>query len=427
MESSINIFHENDFIKTSSDEKLFVKRESGWEELENVLYKSEKISPDSSFGNHGDYFAKYYRRYNHFKYSEDFTEKTSDKFWTSYSCSFDNSTKYYDFPYGHSKKMKGLTTNKEHYIQCSTLNNGGDYTFSIYVRPAEITQLVISLYDDRFQNGVGVRISLDDEVEHEILYYGDSTKYIFNNVFITEIDEENKIYRVGISARFLTSTFVYFKFNLCRRNSIIFKTDVDNYGMYINAAQLTYNVSLDEYIKTQGKTKSALTLTNIYHKVGNEWFEIQSKLYYVTGFMDNEIGKIGDIATLTPILNIGPYMKLGDGTSVDKFDRPISYMYYNPKDGHYYIKTKKSLSEQIIGYNNGEPIKKVTYSDCRLMYDELKPNYDALIHAILLNQQSYQHYTRCSDFGRQVSHRYGIGTSGCLSFYGNPIQRNGGY
>ena len=73
MENSINFIHPKALIQTSTDKKLFVKENGDWKEKDSELFKSEYHLP-SEEGKTGDYFAKYYRRYNYIKYSENFEE-----------------------------------------------------------------------------------------------------------------------------------------------------------------------------------------------------------------------------------------------------------------------------------------------------------------------------------------------------------------
>ena len=78
MENSINFLHPIDTIKSSSDGKLFKKDGDIWDEIDSILYKSEKRMPTDDLGNVGDYFARYLRRYNYFLYSEDFSQRTRE-------------------------------------------------------------------------------------------------------------------------------------------------------------------------------------------------------------------------------------------------------------------------------------------------------------------------------------------------------------
>lgn len=696
MESSINLYHDKNLIETISDERLFKKQEivennnvvTKWVQIPNTLYKLEKSNPTSSLGVSGDYCAKYVRRYNNFKYSETFTANTTNSLWNSYYCSFNTSTNNPSFPYSPSKKMKGLTTFKKHYFQYKIDNQDVPYTFSIYAKPDEIKTFKIGLYNENFSQGVELKIAFDDEYNesHIMSYTTNHSDVTYYNIFITQVDENKHIYRVGISAKILQTPYVYARVMLIHNTMEEFKMNTDSQGMYFNAAQLTNNTaSLDDYVKTYGFTKSSLTLDKLYKRGNSNWSVVQNtNLYYLSNEMEiirvdedeydvkyyldgaDDIGNVGDIATITPILNINPFIRVGDNTSikikgnndsiigtikncnliyrkgtnnkaynfndelignvdsngkvnlnnetigyvnslgdntrrlvydltdkligyVDKdfgytidkslcfdyngsflgilsednvlydgenilgymditqeliglnyvsyfdettifndkignvnynnkrkkigqiknktsyvafdnsdnilgivienevynnnqkigdvrndnyiyndnivigyiknyknmtvidsfkydssnkalydekkentigyitnnFDNPIAYMYYNSDDGHYYIKTKKSTS--VIKVSENPPINHISYSDCRLMYDDQKPDSNAIIHAILYNQQTYQHYTRCSYFGRGASHRYGIGTSGYLNFYGSPLQRNRGF
>ena len=68
MENSINILHPIDTIKSSYDGKLFQKIDEKWVETNNILYKSEYKYPTNDVGNDGDFYAKYYRKYNYILY-----------------------------------------------------------------------------------------------------------------------------------------------------------------------------------------------------------------------------------------------------------------------------------------------------------------------------------------------------------------------
>ena len=437
MENSINFYHDKNLIETASDERLFVKKnisttsepEYKWVEIENTLYKSEKTVPSQSLGVSGDYFASYKRIYNLIKYSEVFNSKLSNNLWVNNGCTFINKEINPEFPYSLSTKMKGLISEKEHYIQYNTTTNDNKtFTFSMYIKPAESKAVILSLYDDTLTNGVEYKIDFEDGY-NEVFNIGNSSRAIYRNKFFEVFDENEKIYRIGLTVEFPLSYYISCKLNLCKVQlnegvktfNKVFKTNVDSHGLYINSAQLSPSNELDNYIETQGDIKTSLSFIKLYYKMGNLWNFGSNKIYYNTKIPEN-IGNEGDILTLTPILNIDPFIKLGDGSNIDESNKPEGFMYYNSSDGYYYIKTKHSKLEKVIGYNDDEPITQTNYSDCRLVYENQKPNTKAMLYAITLNQQTYQHYTRCSSFNKGASHRPGFNTSGCGSFYGNVIQ-----
>lgn len=463
MESSINFYHNKNLIETISDEKLFVKNNVStpsepvykWVQIPNTLYKIEGGIPTNDLGISGDYCATYYRRYNYLKYSETFTAKTTNNTWSSYNCIFSETSKL-PMPYTNGKKICGLNTVNKHYIDYRFINELKTYTFSIYVKPAELYSMLIGLYSDDYSYGVGLRFSIIDGVTHQkIEYVNDNQEHIYNvNTYVEEIDVKEKLYRIGITAKLDNTAYLKARFKLLKTNmneeiTYFDEFKMENYqeGLYINSAQLTKTNTLDDYIKTYGYIKSSLTLDKIYKKNGSSWSVYNKNLYYIPDNYEiidksngqnienvyletkEEIGNDGDIAVLSPIISLNPFIKLGNDsnskTIEDKMDNPIGYLYYNTNDGHYYIKTKKSTN--IITVSEDPLITQISYSDCRLMYDDQKPDNNAIVHAILLNQQSYQHYTRCSHFGRGASHRFGFNASGHGSFYGNVIQRNKGY
>ena len=139
MENSINFIHPKALIQTSTDKKLFVKENGDWKEKDSELFKSEYHLP-SEEGKTGDYFAKYYRRYNYIKYSENFEE---------YPWNINNLTlskePLFRFPYNICQKIKGLQTYGEHSLSYNFYNDlNTPYTFSIYAKLGDLSNIQLS-------------------------------------------------------------------------------------------------------------------------------------------------------------------------------------------------------------------------------------------------------------------------------------------
>jgi len=88
-------------------------------------------------------------------------------------------------------------------------------------------------------------------------------------------------------------------------------------------------------------------------------------------------------------------------------------MYYDNKEGYWYIKTNKSLRRVVVGQRGNEDIIRTFYSDCRLMLEDQTADHKAIAMAITLNQQTYNTYSR---YGIKY-HRNGFNTGGNTNYW----------
>jgi hypothetical protein len=126
-----------------------------------------------------------------------------------------------------------------------------------------------------------------------------------------------------------------------------------------------------------------------------------------------ELGIDGDIAVMDSILCLYPFIRFGNTENVERLDRPLGFMYYDNKEGYWYIKTNKSLRRVVVGQRGNEDIIRTFYSDCRLMLEDPTADHKAIAMAITLNQQTYNTYSR---YGIKY-HRNGFNTGGNTNYW----------
>ena len=389
MENSINFIHPKALIQTSTDKKLFVKENGDWKEKDSELFKSEYHLP-SEEGKTGDYFAKYYRRYNYIKYSENFEE---------YPWNINNLTlskePLFRFPYNICQKIKGLQTYGEHSLSYDFYNDlNTPYTFSIYAKLGDLSNIQLSLSDYNMTQGIKAKFDLNNG-SGSLSTYGNQDNITDINYSILLDDEILNVYRISITGLFKGAIALKAKINVLDEEfNEFFSEDNNTYGLYINGAQISKSTALEPYLYSKGKYASALSFDKLYIKNSNNWIKTSSNLYYLTKEPSLDFGNDGDIAVLDSILRLYPFVKFGNAENVSILDRPLGFMYYNNKEGNWYIKTNKSLKKVVVGKRGTEDIIRTFYSDCRLMIEEPTADHKAIAMAITLNQQTYNTYNR---------------------------------
>lgn len=397
MENSIIFEHPKDRIISSTDDKLFKKIDGEWIEIDNDLYKSEKKYPTTE-GVNGDYFVKYLRKYNHFLYSEDFSQNV----WNKDDIMVTKEPSL-SFPKNICSKLTATKTLSKHSMSYVFTNELEKYhTFSLYVKPNELHRLQISLTDYTNSYGFKANANFEDKtISTES--FGDVS---FVNLYGANIDETVITYADR-------STFNYFriwltvKFDKALRLSAnitmldeddneIFEPIDTNDGLFINSAQLSLNTVPEEYTICDGTFKKSLYLEHLYQKIDNKWSIINNELHYITTLdINNEFGNDSDIATKTSIIKIDPILLCGNSSTVNVFRRPVGTIRYSTLYKKWYVQGRPQLE----------------YS---LEYSVPKPSYNKASMAISLNQQTYQTYTRyCYP---KIDHRKGIcNTGGCYN------------
>lgn len=389
--------HPDDMIISSNDGKLFHKNDGEWGEIDNTLYKSEKKYP-SNEGVDGDYYAKYLRKYNHFLYSEDFTQNVWNK--SGITVSQEPSL---TFPKTSPIKLNATSSLSKHSMSYVFTNDLGQfYTFSLYVKPSELNRLQISLSD--YLNEYGYKMNVN-------FYLKTFTTESFGNV--SEVEFGGADLKETVITYADRSTFNYFriwitvKFNKALRLSAnitmldasgneIFMPEDTTDGLFINAAQLAQNVIPEDYIISDGTFKTSLYLEHLYRKNNDLWEIIDNDLLYVNGNdISNDLGNDGDVACKSPIIKIDPVLLVGNSVTVNVFKRPVGTIRYSTLHKKWYVQARPQLE----------------YS---LEYSVPKPNYNRAAMAISLNQQTYQTYSRyCYP---RIDHKKGIcNTGGCYN------------
>ena len=409
MENSINFIHPKALIQTSTDKKLFVKLNGDWKEQDNELFKSEYHLP-SDEGVNGDYFAKYYRRYNYIKYSENFEEYP----WYVNNCKLSKEP-LFRFPYNVCQKVKGLNVYGEHSLAYEFYcESNTPYTFSIYARKGDLSKIQLTLMDYNETKGIKVKYDLENGVINSSQTFGDQTHISNINYTMTLDDETIDVYRLSVTAVFVGEIALKTKINVLDNSfNEEFSEPQDTYGLYINGAQISKSLYVEPYLYSKGKYASSLSFENLYKKISNQWVIIPNNLYYLTKEPTLELGIDGDIAVMDSILCLYPFIRFGNTENVEKLDRPLGFMYYDNKEGYWYIKTNKSLRRVVVGQRGNEDIIRTFYSDCRLMLEDQTADHKAIAMAITLNQQTYNTYSR---YGIKY-HRNGFNTGGNTNYW----------
>jgi hypothetical protein len=387
MENSINFLHPIDTIKSSTDGRLFHKIDGNWTETKNILYKSEYKLPTNDIGNDGDFYAKYYRKYNYILFSEDFTQNC----WNKNHCTL-NVEPTLNFPYNNPTKLSATNELSEHgldYLFYNELRN--TYTFSVYVRKNEIQHFQILLSDSKEKYGVRMNINLITNVASvEKFGVTDDIEDYKGNVEVCD----NGCVRVWVSAKFKTTIILKAGLKMLNENmNNIFQPENETSGLFINGTQLVMSDEPEEYILSNGKYATQLVLKKLFRKVDGEWIETIGKIHYLIEEPTESIGVNDDLACLDAIITLNPMVHFGSSETVGRWDRPVGTMYYNPYQDKWFVKTKR-----------GE------YS---LMFKEPRPNYYGAAIAMSLNQQVYQTANR---YGA-VRHMKGFNTGGNRNFW----------
>ena len=113
------------------------------------------------------------------------------------------------------------------------------------------------------------------------------------------------------------------------------------------------------------------------------------------------------------ILCLYPFVRFGNTENVSRLDRPLGFMYYDNKEGSWYIKTRKSIRKVKVGKVGNDWIERTFYSDCKLMLGSQSADRKAIAMAITLNQQTYNTYNR---YGLKLL-RPGFNTGGNTNFW----------
>ena len=397
MENSIIFIHPNDTILSSTDGKLFKKSKDGWVEIDNILYKSEKTYP-SNEGNNGDYFAKYLRKFNHFLYSEDFSQNV----WNKDSIKVNQEPSLL-FPINACSKItanKSLSKHSMSYIYTNDL--GKYYTFSIYVKPNEFNHLQISLTDINQEYGYKLNANFDEKTV-DVQSFGDVsyTETLNGDIKETVITYADRTtfnyFRIWLTAKFDRALRLSANITLLDENGEeIFEPNDETHGLFINSAQLALNTIPEDYIASNGSFKTSLYLEHLYNKQDDEWVIIDNNLHYVDSIdIPSDLGNDGDIATQTSIIKIDPLLLVGNSANISIWDRPVGTIRYSTNRKKWYVQARPHLE----------------YS---LEYSNPAPDYNRAAMAISLNQQTYQTYSRYC-YPRPF-HKKGIcNTGGCYN------------
>ena len=386
MENAINFIHSDDMLLTSSDGKLYKKSDNTWKEINNILYKSEFHTPSSGIGNNGDYYAKYYRKYNFFLYSEDFTQNA----WNKVHCHLNKETTI-NFPYNSVTKITVTNENTEHGLDYLFYNElKTPYTFSIYVQKNEIQYISLSLSDQDNEYGYRLKANLiNNTIKKES--YGSTTDISNMSANIEKINDN--VSRIWVTAQFKTTLILKASIRLLDDNeNFIFSVPNETYGLFINGAQLVQSLKPEKYIYSNGQYANVLLLENLYLKSNNTWKVISNKLIYLNN-LDNMLGENDDIACVEAILKLKPLILAGSSDNINRWHRPIGTLHYNKNKDKWYVTTKKG--------------------DYALQFKHPKPNYRDAAIAISLNQQIYQTYDR---YGRPSLFK-GFNTGGNYNFW----------
>lgn len=413
MKTSINLLHPMNLIQTYTDNQMFVKTGEGWRESSYNIYKSEKSLPDNDLGNNGDYYAKYTRRYNLIKNSENFTAQE----WHTNNITYASEDSVV-FPYNPSFKAKGFTKRELH--QCYktfSMEEGLPYTFSLFAKANELFNIRLSLCNYEMTYGVNVTANLY-EGTIKIATFGNASNIVTYGGRIEPFDADNGVYRISVTAYFRNINIGRLKFNILNNaGNDVFVAPSPEHGLFINGAQLSQSSSAEDYLYTNGKTASAISFDALYRKINNEWLVTNNKLYYfLDNTIDNGVGDVGDLGFNFAMLNLEPFIRFGNAHNTNKFRNPEGFMYYDDSKNAWFIKTRKSLKIIPVGKNSdGQVIERIIYGDCQLMLEgESESNVrHQIAMAITLNQQTYNTYNR---YGMNIP-KHGFNTGGNTNFW----------
>lgn len=395
MQNSINIDHKKDLIFPSFDGSLWVKNTTKWESINQHLYKNEKKLPTNDIGINGDYYAKYIRLYNYIKYSENFNApnwiKTNTKI---------TKEPLVLFPYNQCSKMTSSTVNAEHRAEYIFYNDlTSTFTFSLYVKTVELTNIAVCLMDNKEIFGVNVLCDISKNNATVQKIDTDFGEIQIHNGGISKISDD--IYRVYVTAKFKTSLILKCIIKLLdKNNNPIFSTINDSYGIFINAAQLTKSDNLSQYTFTNGMYSSVAILQTLYKKIDDEWKSTSNVIYYFDEAPKNGMGSVGDIAVRDAILTIAPVIRVGNSKNVKDSQKLNGTLFYDAKNDRIYVHTNRG--------------------NYYLVYKYPKNKTHDVSMAISLSQKTYQTYDK---YGR-ASYFKGYNTGGNYNFWGNEFRRD---
>lgn len=395
MENAININHNNNSILPSFDGVLWVKNTTKWVISPQALYKSEKKLPTPELGNNGDYFAKYIRLYNYIKFSENFNTSV----WYKYNTKL-NKEPLISFPYNNCSKMTSTTDKAEHKMEYIFYNDlTSTYTFSIYVKAVELSNIAICLTDIKEQFGVNVLCDLEkksvdvQEIDTEF----DEIQYKDGNI----ITVSEGLYRIYVTAKFKTSLILKGIVKLLNKeNESVFSTINDTYGLFVNGAQLNKSQTISSYTFTNGLYSSVAILDKLYKKSDNEWSVIPNIIYHFDGNPKDGMGSEGDIAVRDALITVAPAFIVGSSKNVKDSQKPNGTLFYDSLNDRIYVHTNRG--------------------NYYLMYKYPKNQTKPVAIAISLSQHIYQTYEKCGN----ASHFKGYNTGGNYNFWGNEFKRN---
>ena len=395
MQNSIDINHNTDTITPTFDGKMWVKNTTKWVESSNKFYKNEKKLPSDTIGNDGDYYAKYLRLYNYIKYSENFNTAN----WYKSNTRFVKEPLIM-FPYNQCSKMYASTVAAEHRAEYIFYNDlESTYTFSLYVRPAELTNIQISLMDNRELFGVTVSADLTTEttdVKKIDTNFGEIVSYSGGIVEISE-----NVYRVYVTAKFKTQLVLKSIIKLLdSSNNPVFSTINDTYGLFVNAAQLTHSDTMGQYTFTNGMYSSVAVLEKLYKKIDGKWIETPNIVYYFDEELLNGVGAEGDVGLRDAVLTLLPTLRVGSSKTVKDSQKGNGTIFYDSKNDRLYVHTNRG--------------------NYYLVYKYQKNKTKEISMAISLSQKTYQTYNRCG----RVSHFLGYNTGGGYNFWGEEFRRD---
>lgn len=389
MVNAININHNTKEIMPTYDGILYEKMDNGWEESQNVLYKS-LYTPDNSIGKNGDYYCEYIEKYNLLRYSNDFDNTLV---WDNNNIilSKDN---FVTFPLNYpSTKLIPNTILSEHSLEYNFDNDmeNEPYSFSIYAIPNELTTLGIRFSDNDERFGVDVKYNLNT-LKSSFNIFGDENEFELNDYGIIEYESEDYL-RLYINVNFKFARYLKIKIYLFNENGkteFINTTPTD--GLFINCAQLTKN-TIESFNYSASSATSYFVLDKFYKKENDVWVIKDNVVHYFDENTDDKIGNTGDIAIIESIINLEPIVKFGDATNIN--GNSDGLIYWSEKHNTYYVNGKKG--------------------QYKIMFTTRKPHRSGFLKATSLSNKTYQGYT-----GKSLSktdYRIGYNTGSHYNFW----------
>ena len=426
---AIHIDHTKPLLATTNDSHFYEKREGAWYPIIANLYKSEfNEIPSNDLGEVGDYYAKYFRRYNYIQYSEDFTKKILDPItkkevdvWNKSKINLVQEPMLWFPEDANPYKMRASTDNSKHFMyHMFHCTKNAPHTFSIFVKSNDFYRIKISLGNATDEDGISNTVNLLNGT-FNIETYGNPNRCQNYSGTCSMYDDSNDVYRISVSGIILDTINIRVSVKLLDNNgNEVFQPLDDKKGLFINGAQLSKNSTLENYLSSDSKYATSLSFTNLWKKMSPDsshpissyptgyWKEIPNYLHQLSEEPSIELGENGDIATIDAILTLKPFVIFGnakesitvpDKTSSnsviikDKETNPTikshtitltkgikdrGTLFYSKKNDAWYIRTKKG--------------------NCRLMLKTPAPNYYDTAMAMTLGQQTYMTYNRGAKF-----------------------------